>query len=320
MKTKYLPLKQKLWWLAMVLLVAFSISCEKASLEPVGGQPVLAAFDPLLPLDTCSAVLSGDLADGSGALFSSAGFGSGPYGTWSMFSTQDSIILTISLGYGWYASQLFGYVGSNAGVPRISGEPALERFPIQYWYRPVKHEIQLVIPVTQAMRCPNGELAAFALEVCQLDFLGYTTNCQLVWIDMGAASIALGTQGQVGVPFCAPDCESGPEVSALTGGNCVGCNSSHTVTFVGCDSVSVVSCRGLNNVVLGYDDCTTHRITGLGSATSASFVPHVPGKQIVAVWVRSGCNLSGEGPGFGLRYDNPNGCSVPCMVYSTTGN
>jgi hypothetical protein len=71
---------------------------------------------------------------------------------------------------------------------------------------------------------------------------------------------------------------------------------------------------------LGYDDCTTYRFTGMGGANSVGLVPHAAGKQIVAIWVRSGCNISGEGPGFGLRYDNPNGCAVPCGAYSTIGN
>lgn len=52
-----------------------------------------------------------------------------------------------------------------------------------------------------------------------------------------------------------------------------------------------------------FDDLDGH--TGIFMGTGSH-----SGKSIVGVWVKSGCNNSGDGPGYGERLDNPGDGSV----------
>ena len=82
-------------------------------------------------------------------------------------------------------------------------------------------------------------------------------------------------------------------------------------------SVTANSDKDLSNVVLKYYDETTQKFEGLNQK-SQSFegTGNNADKCIVGVWIKSGCNQSGDGPGYGEWVPNPNyegQCeSAPC--------
>jgi hypothetical protein len=85
------------------------------------------------------------------------------------------------------------------------------------------------------------------------------------------------------------ECERGGDVSEIT------------VVF-DCDEITVYSCKDLSNVVLELPDGSHHKSEGLnGNANTFS----TGGAPIAGVWVKSGANHSGDGPGYGERFDAP---------------
>jgi hypothetical protein len=69
-----------------------------------------------------------------------------------------------------------------------------------------------------------------------------------------------------------------------------------------CDTITVVSCKDLSNVVIELSDGTHQKFDGL-SGQQDSFSSD--GEEIVGVWVKAGNNRSGDGPGYGERFDAP---------------
>jgi Flp pilus assembly protein TadG len=77
------------------------------------------------------------------------------------------------------------------------------------------------------------------------------------------------------------------------------------------EQVYVTSSRDLSNVVLEFADGTHQKFQGLnGYSGTFQGTGENEGKQVTKVWIKSGCNASGEGPGYGERIDNPNDGSV----------
>ena len=65
-------------------------------------------------------------------------------------------------------------------------------------------------------------------------------------------------------------------------------------------SVIATSTMDLSNVVLQYSDGTTQKFDGLsGLSQTFSGTGVNAGKCITGVWIKSGCNQSGDGPGYG---------------------
>ncbi|MGB5415917.1 MAG: hypothetical protein WBN01_14845, partial [Polyangiales bacterium] len=68
-----------------------------------------------------------------------------------------------------------------------------------------------------------------------------------------------------------------------------------------CTEVHVVSCKDLSNVVLAYDDGEHQKFDGLkghyGTFGGGD-------RNITSVWVKAGNNGSGDGPGYGERFDS----------------
>ncbi len=75
--------------------------------------------------------------------------------------------------------------------------------------------------------------------------------------------------------------------------------------------VYVTSTKDLSNVVLEFADGSHQKFEGLSSysGTFQGTGEHA-GKEVVGVWVKSGCNTSSDGPGYGERIDNPGTDSV----------
>jgi hypothetical protein len=77
------------------------------------------------------------------------------------------------------------------------------------------------------------------------------------------------------------------------------------VTF-DCDSIIIISCKDLSNVVLEFEDGTRQKFDGLsGQSATFSGTGANAGKTVVGVWVKAGANHSGDGPGYGDRFDAP---------------
>jgi Flp pilus assembly protein TadG len=76
------------------------------------------------------------------------------------------------------------------------------------------------------------------------------------------------------------------------------------VTFQA-DSIYVESTKDLSNVVLGFDDDTTQQFEDISGYTGTfEGTGDYADKTIVKCWVKSGSNDSGEGPGYGERFDD----------------
>jgi hypothetical protein len=95
-----------------------------------------------------------------------------------------------------------------------------------------------------------------------------------------------------------------PQYVTLEGQAASGCIPHVTVTFRGLD-VQVTSTKDLSNVVLQFSNGWTQRFEGL-SGTTGTFkgTGYYAGKRIDKVWVKSGCNDSYEGTGYGERFED----------------
>ena len=73
-------------------------------------------------------------------------------------------------------------------------------------------------------------------------------------------------------------------------------------------SVSVQStCHDLSNVVLALEDGSHQKFDGLsGSTGTFQAFGEKAGLKITGVWVKAGSNQSGDGPGYGQYFPNPN--------------
>jgi|GEM_PF-4955104 len=71
-------------------------------------------------------------------------------------------------------------------------------------------------------------------------------------------------------------------------------------------SVDIVSSRDVSNVGVRYYDGTTQRFENLfGRQLTIAGTGPCAGKSIATVWVKSGPNFSGDGPGLGQRFELP---------------
>lgn len=70
-------------------------------------------------------------------------------------------------------------------------------------------------------------------------------------------------------------------------------------------TVTATSTLDLSNVVLKFSDETTQKFDGLsGNSIVLSGTADNEGKCIIGVWIKSGCNQSGDGPGYGKWIPN----------------
>lgn len=71
-------------------------------------------------------------------------------------------------------------------------------------------------------------------------------------------------------------------------------------------SVYVTSTKDLSNVVLHFADGAHQKFDGLSSYTGTfSGTGEHAGKALVGVWIKSGCYMSGDGPGYGEYVEHP---------------
>lgn len=73
------------------------------------------------------------------------------------------------------------------------------------------------------------------------------------------------------------------------------------------NSVVVESTKDLSNIVLLFADGTTQRFEDLsGNDGEFAGTAENSGKILTGVWIKSGCNASGDGPGYGEFIENAN--------------
>ncbi len=94
----------------------------------------------------------------------------------------------------------------------------------------------------------------------------------------------------------------------LSGQSASGCRPHIEVTFSGDGkSIFVESSKDLSNVVLEFTDGSHYKFDNLNQGRTGTFqgIGQHAGKTIEQVWIKSGCNASGEGSGYGERFDSP---------------
>lgn len=70
--------------------------------------------------------------------------------------------------------------------------------------------------------------------------------------------------------------------------------------------VYVTSTKKLSNVVMGFCDGTIEKFGGLsGRRARICGTGQNKWKEVCCVWIKSGCNKSGDGPGYGEKIVNP---------------
>lgn len=114
----------------------------------------------------------------------------------------------------------------------------------------------------------------------------------------------------------------GGEDVTISGQSGQGCRPHIDVTFHGNGtSVYIEATKDLSNVVLEFADGTSYKFDGLNQGKTGTFagIGSNAGKEIVGVWVKSGCNQSGDGPGYGERFDAPDtGASSVAIRFDDT--
>ena len=73
-----------------------------------------------------------------------------------------------------------------------------------------------------------------------------------------------------------------------------------TVEWISCDEVEITSTKDISNIVYEVDGVETKIDSLSGHSYTLS-----PGGTITAVWVKAGNNKSGDGPGYGEKFELP---------------
>jgi hypothetical protein len=217
-----------------------------------------------------------------------------------------------SLAPGWYCvfdNWKFGiasdFTFDNNGTPIVGVDWGTQIVA------PEENQWQLRIPVA-ALPSPCFDVA-LRVHAVKLNLFGFQiTGSQTILWGQNSNWNVTGHPAQSVSPFlmhfCPERCLEGPpppQDTTLTGGNCQGCQSSNTVTFnTGTPNcVSVTSCKNLSNVVLRDCNGVNYKFDGLHGKTGTFC--HPSGLPVTRVYVKSGCFQSGEGPGYGRRFNNP---------------
>jgi hypothetical protein len=107
-------------------------------------------------------------------------------------------------------------------------------------------------------------------------------------------------------------CPSYSKTSSTYGsGTDEACKPTITATFTK-TSVTVTSSKDLSNIVLKFCDDSTQKFDCLSGKTGTFYgTGKHNGKSLKGAWVKSGCNSSGDGPGYGQWFANPSADCKP---------
>lgn len=81
------------------------------------------------------------------------------------------------------------------------------------------------------------------------------------------------------------------------------------VVYFDCNTITVLTCKDLSNVVLELEDGTRKRFEGLSGHVNTFEAPG--GASVLGAWVKAGNNHGGEGPGYGERFAAPEDSCQP---------
>lgn len=95
------------------------------------------------------------------------------------------------------------------------------------------------------------------------------------------------------------------------------CEPQIEVTFSGDGkSIEVSADKDLSNVVLEFENGHHYKFDGLNGLTGTfSGTGAYSGMTIKTAWIKSGCNNSSDGPGYGDRFDAPSGIGEPITLF-----
>ncbi|PQO40144.1 pilus assembly protein TadG-related protein [Blastopirellula marina] len=87
----------------------------------------------------------------------------------------------------------------------------------------------------------------------------------------------------------------------------IGCMPQIQVTFKGTE-IYVESSKDLSNVVVQFDNGSQYKFDNLNQGRTGTFAGtgYYSGRVITKCWIKSGCNDSGDGPGYGERFEDTN--------------
>lgn len=301
----------------MAAMILFAWSCSR-ELDPIAenGTPAPALSvhtanpitDPI-----CSDVSTFALLDENGnsqiqycGLFPCNGF-QDDWGSAEVYNTATHLYIDVTLSFGWYINTVDSYIGNISVASLNNGIPSIDSDWNSEVLNPSVASYRVEIPLNQLSGCVD---LGVHLLINKLDFFGGIDQNSLtdVWLSNpdwnNPATPDENSASAYVAKWCIGSC--GPVVTTLTDGECKKCDAEMTVTFYDCASIDVTSCKDLSNVVLAYTDGSWEKFDHL-SGNSATFSPSAgyAGKEISHVYIKSGCFKSGEGPGFGRRFDGP---------------
>ncbi|MEZ5948992.1 MAG: pilus assembly protein TadG-related protein [Planctomycetaceae bacterium] len=131
-------------------------------------------------------------------------------------------------------------------------------------------------------------------------------NSQLFSATSGTSGTFKGTGSYYNKPIYGVWVRSGASAVTVSGQPAKGNKIPHIdVTFEE-NLIHVVSTKDLSNVVLEFSDGVHQKFEGLtGKTGTFAGTGDNEGKSIVGAWIKSGSNSSGDGPGYGERFENP---------------
>ena len=340
-------MKSTITKLFALALIIFLYSCSTENVNPNGAEasnndiPSIAGSASVHPAidPECSGRVSYTLMEettGSTDVNYFGPFGinpgtSTPWGDVTIVNSDQDLFLEITMAFGWYVKEADVYTGP-------AGELALENnLPKKQggdWSNravsPIVNAYQVKIPFSDINSNSQSCFAwACNITVVKLDFFSGEdpASTTKLWVKNedwnNTATPEANSANPAIANWCLGSC--GPVITTTTGGNCQGCQSENTVEISDCESVDVTSCKDLSNVVLLFTDNTFQKYDGL-SAKTGTFkgTGANDGKEIARVYVKSGCYQSGDGPGWGRRFDSPcnddNTISVPGTGGGGNGN
>lgn len=245
------------------------------------------------PNPPCGPGIKLPLVDSAGSLIYA--FNNLPYGEVSMLNDENIVWIGVNLNPSLFSDLSAWYVGAVSAAPTSSnGNFDLENFPFVANFPRAN--------VWNWSTCGGGigycgDWVVY-LEVFRSTFFGG----EIAGTRLGLWASGTSLNNGYTFEFCQDICN----VTTVTGGECRKCDSEVTVDFQDCYCVEISSCKDLSNVVIEYTDGSRVKYDNLTGKDGKWCSPDQ--REIATVWVKSGCYKSGDGPGYGRRFDGP--CAI----------
>lgn len=288
-------------FLAIVGLLAIW-SCEKEILSEESNRPEGPSIQGLTLDPVCDAYQL-PLADETGNLIVdfcntqntqvACPPGMPNWGSMMVYKTSQgfplsSLYMEVQLAPGWFAQAYNVVVAPNGPIQTNGNLPVVNNDWRYDPLTPARNAFSISTPLLSSQYPSSCFDWAIEVEAIKYNLFGAVVPGSLQIL---RAYDANGSGSPFVVDRCYASCPI-PDLT-LTDGSCQGCRSQVTVTFHGCESVDVVSCKSIRQVVIVYDDCSRSYHDNL-SGTSLSFPSN--GKNISHVFVRSGCRANTGNP------------------------